>query len=68
MKHQVQYHVHNSKKSDLFERDDNKKGTECSEKWSEYYSYRGCEDEVNHEGHLTKPQEVVHVENVKYDF
>ena len=47
------------KKSDLFERDDNKKGTECSEKWSEYYSYRGCEDEMNRKGHLAKPQERV---------
>ena len=56
IKHQVPYHVLYMKKSDLFERDDNKKETEFSEKWSEYYSYMGCEDEVNRKGHLTKPK------------
>ena len=37
--------------------------TECSEKWSECEE---CEDEVNRKGHLTKLQEAVHVDNVKY--
>ena len=36
--------------------------------WSEYYTCKGCEDEVNRKGHLTKPQEEVHVENVTKDF
>ena len=27
--------------------------TECSEKWSEYYTCKECEDEVNRKGHLT---------------
>ena len=36
--------------------------------WSEYYTCKGCEDEVNRKGHLTRPQEAVHVENVKNDF
>ena len=35
-------------------------------KWSEYYTFKECEDEVNRKGHLTKLQEVVHVDNVKY--
>ena len=35
-------------------------------KWSEYYTCKECEDEVNRKGHLTKLQEVVHVDNVKY--
>ena len=35
--------------------------------WSEYYTCKGCEDEVNRKGHLTKPQEAVHVENVIND-
>ena len=29
---------------------------------------KGCEDQVNRKSHLTKPQEAVHVENVKKDF
>ena len=33
--------------------------------WSEYYTCKGCEDEVNHKGHLIKPKETGHVENVK---
>ena len=37
-----------------------------SEKWSEYYTCKECEDEVNRIGHLTKLQEAVHVDNVKY--
>ena len=36
---------------------------ECSEKWSEYYTCKECEDEVNRKGHLTKLQEAVHVDN-----
>ena len=40
--------------------------TECSEKWSEYYTCKECEDEVNRKGHLTKLQEAVHVDNIKY--
>ena len=35
------------------------------ENWSEYYSCKECEDEVNRKGHLTKLQEAVHVKNVK---
>ena len=35
-------------------------------KWSEYYTFKECEDEVNRKGHLTKLQEAVHVDNVKY--
>ena len=42
--------------------------TECREKGSEYYTCKGCEDEVNLKGHLMKPQEDVYVENVKNDF
>ena len=42
--------------------------TECSKKGVEYYTCKGCEDEVNRKGHLTKPQEAVNVENVKNDF
>ena len=38
---------------------------ECREKWSEYYTCKRCEDEVNLKGHLTKPQDAVHVENDK---
>ena len=26
-------------------------------KWSEYYTFKECEDEVNRKGHLTKLQE-----------
>ena len=40
----------------------------CSEKWPEYHTCEGCGDEVNRKGHLTKPQEAVHVENVKKNF
>ena len=28
--------------------------SECSEMWSEYHTYKGCEDEVNCKGHLMK--------------
>ena len=35
-------------------------------KWSEYYTCKECEEEVNRKGHLTKLREVVHVDNVKY--
>ena len=41
---------------------------ECREKWSEYYTCKGCEDEVNRKGHLMKPPDAVHVENVKNEF
>ena len=41
---------------------------QCFEKWSEYHTYRVCEDEVNCKGHTTELQEAVHVENVKNDF
>ena len=40
--------------------------TECSEKWSDYYTCKQREVEVNRKGHLTKLQEAVHVDNVKY--
>ena len=29
--------------------------TKCREKCSEYYTCKGCEDEMNRKGHLTKP-------------
>ena len=32
-------------------------------KWSEYYTCKECEDEVNRKGHLTKLQEAAHVLN-----
>ena len=35
-------------------------------KWSECYTCNKCEEEVNRKGHLTKLQEAVHVDNVKY--
>ena len=35
-------------------------------KWLKYYTCKECEDEVNRKGHLTKLQEAVHVDNVKY--
>ena len=54
------------KKSDFFEKDNQKTWIECSEKWSEYYTCKKCEDEVNREGHLTKLHEAVHVDNVKF--
>ena len=38
-----------------------------TEKWSAYYTCKECEDEVNRKGLLIKPQETVHVENVKND-
>ena len=38
-----------------------------SEKWSEYYTCKECEDEVNRKGHLTKHQEAVHLENISND-
>ena len=31
-----------------------------------YYTCKECEDEANRKGHLTKLQEEVHVDNVKY--
>ena len=34
-------------------------------KWSEYYTFKECEDEVNRKGHLTKLQEAVHVDNFR---
>ena len=39
--------------------------TECSEKWSDYYSCKQREDEENSKGHLTKLQEAVHVDNLR---
>ena len=36
------------------------------EKWSEYYTSKECEGKVNRKGHLMKPQETFHVDNVKY--
>ena len=42
--------------------------TEGSESWSEYYTCKGCEDEVNRKGHLTKPQKAVYVEIDKNNF
>ena len=38
---------------------------ECNEKWSEYYTCKECDDEGNRKGHLTKPQEAVHVEMIQ---
>ena len=35
-------------------------------KLSGYYTCKECEDEANRKGHLTKLQEAVHVDNVKY--
>ena len=55
----MQYHVPNMKK------DDNKTWIECSEKWSDYYTCKKCEDEVNRKGHLTKLQEAVHMDNFR---
>ena len=40
----------------------------CTEKRSEYYTCNEWQDEVNRKGHLTKPQEAVHNENVKNFF
>ena len=40
----------------------------CTEKWSEYHTCKGCEDEVNRKGHLTKPQKAVYVEIEKNNF
>ena len=79
IKHLMQYHVPNMKKVIFFEKD-NKKHEEnvvksdfnvsmywhFIKKWSEYYTCKECEDEVNRKGHLTKLQEAVHVDNVKY--
>ena len=38
---------------------------ECNEKWSEYYTCKECEDKLNRKGHLTRPQEAVHVERIQ---
>ena len=38
--------------------------TEWSEKGSEYYTCKGCEDEVNHKGQLTGPKVVVYVKRI----
>ena len=67
VKHLVLKHVLNMSKVFIFEKDNNKTWTECCEKWSEYHTCRGCEDEVNRKGHLTNPQKAVHFENVKND-
>ena len=40
----------------------------CTEKWSEYYTCKEREDEVNRKGYLTKPQEAVYVEIDKNNF
>ena len=53
----MQYHVPNMKK------DDNKTWIERSEKWSDYYTCKQREVEVNRKGHLTKLHEAVHVLN-----
>ena len=42
--------------------------TECSEKWSDYYTCKQREDEENRKGHLTKLQEAVHVNNFRKGF
>ena len=39
--------------------------TKFSEKWSEYYICKGCENEVKRKCYLTKPEEAVHAENVR---
>ena len=52
----MQYHVPNKKK------DDNKTWIERSEKWSDYYTCKQREVEVNRKGHLTKLQEGGHLE------
>ena len=41
------------KKVIFFEKENKKTWIECSEKWSEYYTCKECEDEVNRKGHLT---------------
>ena len=56
-------HALHAKKWFYFKKDFTKTWTECSEKWSEFHTCRGCEDEVNRKCPPTKPQEVVHVEN-----
>ena len=53
----MQYHVPNMKKYD------NKTWIERSEKWSDYYTCKKCEDEVNRKVHLTKPQEADFCQN-----
>ena len=53
----------NMKKVIFFEKDNDKTyNTSRRSLWSEYYTCKGCEKEVNCKGHLTKPQEAVHVE------
>ena len=42
--------------------------TEGSEPWSEYYTCRGYEEEVNRKGNLTKPHEAVNVKIDKNNF
>ena len=61
----MQYRVPNMKKV-IFLRKIIKTWIKCSEKWSEYYTCKECEDKVNRKGHLMKPQETFHVDNVKY--
>ena len=56
IKHQVQYHLLNMKKVIFFEKDNNKTWIEYSEKCSEYYTCKECENEVNQKGHLMKHQ------------
>ena len=52
IKHQVRYHVLFMKKSDF----NVSMNCDFIKKWSEYYTLKECEDEVNRKGHLTKPK------------
>ena len=53
----MQYHVLNMTKKVFLKKDNNKTWTERTEKRSENYTCKECEDEANRKGHFTKPQE-----------
>ena len=42
--------------------------SECTEKWSEYFTCKECEDEVHWKGHVRKPKEAVDVKNFEKIF
>ena len=60
IKHQVRYHVLFMRKAILSKRI----YKTWIKKWSEYYTSKECEDKVNRKGHLIKPQDTFHVDNV----